>query len=101
LIGPSDLSRSLGIPAQFRHPEFDRAVRTILRKAREHNVGAGIHFWEGIDQEIAWSRAGANLIMHSADITLIKQHLKCELDQLRSALGGSIRPAGEQETPAV
>src|SRR6266852_80559 len=63
LIGPHDLSCSLGIPEQYRHPRFDEAVRTIFKKARAHNVGAGIHFWEGTEQEVTWSRAGANLIM--------------------------------------
>src|SRR6185369_5208339 len=45
LIGPHDLSCSLGIPEQYGHPRFDEAVRTIYRIAREHHVGAGIHFW--------------------------------------------------------
>jgi 2-keto-3-deoxy-L-rhamnonate aldolase RhmA len=42
LIGPHDLSCSLGIPEQYTHPRFDEAVRTIFRIAREHGVGAGI-----------------------------------------------------------
>src|SRR5262245_53674007 len=58
LIGPHDLSCSLGIPEKYDHPKFDEAVRTIFRVARKHNVGAGIHFWTNIDQEIAWAKAG-------------------------------------------
>jgi 4-hydroxy-2-oxoheptanedioate aldolase len=34
LIGPHDLSCSLGIPEQYRHPRFQEAVYAILRKAR-------------------------------------------------------------------
>src|SRR5262249_536207 len=34
LIGPHDLSCSLGVPEQYRHPKFDQAVREILQKAR-------------------------------------------------------------------
>jgi len=94
LIGPHDLSCSLGIPEQYRHPRLDEAVRTIFKKARAHNVGAGIHFWEGIEQEVTWSRAGANLIMHSSDLSLLGQHWKQDLDQLRSALGDARKPAG-------
>src|ERR1700733_5116362 len=45
LIGPHDLSCSLGIPEQYGHARFDEAVKTIFRIAREHDVGAGIHFW--------------------------------------------------------
>src|SRR5262249_58793401 len=58
LIGPHDLSCSLGIPEQYGHPRFAEAVRTIFETARAHRVGAGIHYWEGLEQEIAWARAG-------------------------------------------
>ena len=87
LIGPHDLSCSLGIPEQYDHPRFDEAVRTIFQIARHHNVGAGIHYWEGIDKEVEWSGAGGNLIMHSADITLFQKQLKADMNELRTKLG--------------
>jgi 2-keto-3-deoxy-L-rhamnonate aldolase RhmA len=90
LIGPHDLSCSLGIPEQYDHPRFDEAVRTIFTKARKHNVGAGIHFWLSIAQEIEWAAsAGANLIMHSADLALFSEYLKLDLNHLREVLGDS------------
>ena len=94
LIGPHDLSVSLGIPEQYTHPRFDEAVRTILRKAREKDIGAGIHFSTGIEQEIAWARAGANLIMHGGDITLFRDAFRADRERFRSALGET---AGEGE----
>jgi 2-keto-3-deoxy-L-rhamnonate aldolase RhmA len=87
LIGPHDLSCSLGIAEQYRHERFEAAVREIIRRARAAGVGAGIHFWAGIDQEIAWAQAGANLIMHSSDLTLFSQGLKRDLAEMRQALG--------------
>ena len=86
LIGPHDLSCSLGIPEQYNHPRFDEAVRTIFRIAREHGVGAGIHFWLGLEQEIAWSKAGGNLVMHSSDLFAFSRTLKTEIEQLRKSL---------------
>lgn len=86
LIGPHDLSCSLGIPERYDHPRFDEAVRTIFRIAREHRVGAGIHFWIDMDQEIAWAKAGGNLIMHSSDQFAFGRTLKNELEHLRKAL---------------
>src|SRR5262249_45443362 len=68
LIGPHDLSCSLGIPERYDHPRFDQAVRTIFRIAREHHVGAGIHYWLGAEQEVTWPTPGANLVMHSSDL---------------------------------
>ena len=87
LIGPHDLSCNLGVPEQYDHPRFDEAVRTIFRIAREHGVGAGIHFWLGLEQEITWSKAGGNLVMHSSDVATFSRTLKNEVAQLRQALG--------------
>jgi 4-hydroxy-2-oxoheptanedioate aldolase len=86
LIGPHDLSCSLGIPEQYSHPRFDEAVRTIFRVAREHGLGAGIHYWLGLEQEITWARAGGNLVMHSSDLAAFSRTLAAEIEQLRKAL---------------
>jgi len=87
LIGPHDLSCSLGIPEQYNHPRFDEAVRTIFRIARQHNVGAGIHYWLGLEQEVTWAKAGGNLVMHSSDLATFSRTLKSDIEHLRQALG--------------
>ena len=89
LIGPHDLSVSLGIPEKYGDPLFDRAVREIYRKARKKGVGAGIHFfWEGLDLEIEWAKAGGNLVIHSADYLIFEETLRKDLNKIREALGG-------------
>lgn len=87
LIGPHDLSCSLGIPEQYAHARFDEAVHTVFRIARAAGIGAGIHFWDDPDREIAWSRAGGNLVMHSSDMAMYRATLKNEIADLRAALG--------------
>jgi 4-hydroxy-2-oxoheptanedioate aldolase len=87
LIGPHDLSCSLGIPEQYAHPKFREAVRSIFRKARAAGVGAGIHFWGDLELEADFVRDGANLLIHSADISLFQKHLQLELAGLKRALG--------------
>ncbi|TBL78984.1 HpcH/HpaI aldolase family protein [Paenibacillus thalictri] len=90
LIGPHDLSCSLGVPEQYRHPVFDRAVRTILGKARAAGIGAGLHYWAGMDQQIAWAKdAGMNMIVHKADIISFIEQMGKEIGELKAALGGS------------
>jgi 4-hydroxy-2-oxoheptanedioate aldolase len=95
LIGPHDLSCSLGIPEQYDHPRFNEAVLEIFKVARDHNVGAGIHFWLGIEQEIQWARGGGNLIMHSSDLSLVGQNLTRDLAQMRAELGDAVKVDGE------
>lgn len=101
LIGPHDLSCSLGIPEQYSHPRFIDAVKTIFQKARAHNCGAGLHWWKGVHSEMAWAQAGANLMMHSTDVTLVTQHLQRELAELKQALGESGSSVVPQDSESV
>ncbi len=87
LVGPHDLSCSLGVPEQWEHPKFLAACETIFRKARAANVGAGIHFWGGVEQQTRFLKFGANMLIHSADISLFQKHLRLELDAIRAAAG--------------
>jgi 2-dehydro-3-deoxyglucarate aldolase len=43
LIGPYDLSASLGFTAQFDHPDFKAAMNRISVLAKEANIPAGVH----------------------------------------------------------
>jgi 2-keto-3-deoxy-L-rhamnonate aldolase RhmA len=96
LIGPHDLSSSLGIPERYDAPEFDAAVRTIAHRARARGVGAGIHCWMGVQHEIAWAQAGLNFFIHSADITAMKEKLTADVRELRMALGDAPSSAKTQ-----
>lgn len=87
LIGPHDLSCSLGVPERYEHPAFLTACETIFRRARAAGVGAGIHFWGGVEQQIDLLQRGANLLVHSADISLFQKHLRAELGLIRQAIG--------------
>jgi 4-hydroxy-2-oxoheptanedioate aldolase len=87
LIGPHDLSCSLGIPEQYDHPDFLDACETIFSKARTAGVGAGIHFWGAVDQQTRLLKLGANMLIHSADVSLFQKHLQTELSAIRTAAG--------------
>lgn len=91
-IGPHDLSTSLGVPEQYTHPRFVEAVDTIITRARAAGVGAGIHFWDSIEQEIRWANLGANLIMHSADTFLFARQLRADIARFRAELGDEAAP---------
>jgi 2-keto-3-deoxy-L-rhamnonate aldolase RhmA len=85
LIGPHDLSCSLGIPEQWEHPEQEKAIRQIITSARAHHKGIGIHH-NFMHQEIEWVKAGANLVMHSSDISAFSRMLTHEFKAIREAI---------------
>ncbi len=84
LVGPHDLSCSLGFPEQYDHPDFQAAIRTIISKSRGAGVGIGIHH-NFAHHEIEWVKAGANLVMHSSDISAFNRALTAEFKQIREA----------------
>ena len=88
LVGPHDLTCSLGIPEQYDHPLFKESIEFIIRKSREAGVGVGVHTWEevGFDNELDWARKGANLIMHSNDLSIFTHAISGHLNLLRQEL---------------
>ena len=43
MVGPYDLSASMGLTGQFDHPEFAAALTRITDACREHGVASGLH----------------------------------------------------------
>jgi 4-hydroxy-2-oxoheptanedioate aldolase len=86
IIGPHDLSISLGLPEQYRDPRFEDAVRQIISKVREKGLSVGIHFSQEAEFQIKWAKAGANIILHSSDLALFQQRLKEDIKAIRHAL---------------
>ncbi|HIG30070.1 MAG TPA: aldolase [Verrucomicrobiales bacterium] len=101
LIGPHDLSCSLGIPEQYGHPDFLKAVETILSRARSKGVGAGIHWWGSIDEHMRFINMGANLIVHKADVIFFKDGINNELGELRERLGIKGADKGKEDSEAI
>jgi len=43
MVGPYDLSGSMGITAQFDHPDFINTMDAIYKKAKQHAIPMGLH----------------------------------------------------------
>lgn len=98
LVGPHDMTCNIGIAEQYQHPEFERVVSELITKARAANIGVGTHFfWDTIEQEIAWAKAGANLMLHSGDISLFSKALSADIALLKDAVGDAPHAAGGEE----
>jgi 2-keto-3-deoxy-L-rhamnonate aldolase RhmA len=72
IIGPYDLSCSMGIPGQFEHPAFVSAMTRILEAGHRLGVPAGLHIVEPDAERLAESlRQGYRFIAYSVDIRLL------------------------------
>lgn len=83
-IGPYDLTASMGLTAQFDHPDYLAARATILAACRRHAVAPGIHV---VAPDVAEVRAriaeGFRFIGYSLDITMLSTRCAESLASLR------------------
>ncbi|NOY58495.1 MAG: aldolase [Calditrichaeota bacterium] len=96
IIGPHDLSCSMGLPEQYHNPDFEAALQSIVTKVREKGLAVGVHFSETPDLQVRWAKAGVNIIMHSSDISIFSQALQRDIAEIRRALGEDGFEAGEK-----
>jgi 2-dehydro-3-deoxyglucarate aldolase/4-hydroxy-2-oxoheptanedioate aldolase len=67
LIGPGDLSISLGVPGQFDHPEFVAAVETIRERCERAGIAPGMHM-RSLELAKKWRGRGLRLFSCNSDI---------------------------------
>jgi len=75
-VGPYDLTASMGITAQFDHPDLEAAMRTILKSCQRHGVVPGVHVVQpDVAEVVKRYEEGYRLIAYSLDITML--HRAC------------------------
>ncbi len=95
IVGPHDLSCSLGEPENYTSERFSAAIQEILSKTRGRGLIAGVHFMNCGPTSLAaeWMKWGCNLLVHHADIVLAARGLAEQLNELRTTFGDT--PTGE------
>ena len=72
IVGPYDLSGSLGIPGDFQHADFQSAMSEISSLSAELGIPGGVHVVEPDTEEVLTRmREGYRLIAYSVDIRLL------------------------------
>ena len=67
LIGPADLSISLGLAGQFDHPDFIAAVEKIRDRCDSVGITPGMHL-RNLDMARRWRNSGLRLLSCNSDI---------------------------------
>ncbi len=90
MVGPYDLSASMGLAGQLDHPDVLDALDRIAAAARARNIPAGLHVVRpSPDELLAKVAAGYRLLAYSVDFLLLGETCRRDLRQLRSALDAS------------
>lgn len=86
-IGPYDLTASMGITAQFDHPDYLAARAKILAACQRHQVVAGIHVVQpDTDELVQCATEGYRLLAYSLDITMLIKSATAGVTRLRDFL---------------
>ena len=84
IIGPYDLSGSLGVPGQFDHPEMLKALNRMKEVSEKLNTLSGFHVIplevEALQEKI---REGYKFIAHSLDILFLGDGCRNSLKAIR------------------
>ena len=84
IIGPYDLSCSMGIPGEFNNPKFKQVVESIISISNEMNAVSGLHVVEPdllkLDEAI---KIGHKFIAYSVDIRMLAVMAKSGVDRIK------------------
>ena len=87
IIGPYDLSGSLGVPGQFDHPEMLKALNRVKDVSEKMNALSGFHVIppevEAFQEKV---REGYKFIAHSLDILFLGNGCRDSLKNIRKFL---------------
>ena len=87
IIGPYDLSGSLGVPGQFDHPEMLKALNRVKDVSAKMNALSGFHVIppevEAFQEKV---REGYKFIAHSLDILFLGNGCRDSLKNIRKFL---------------
>jgi len=90
IIGPYDLSGSLGVPGQFDHPEMVKALNRVKDVSEKMNALSGFHVIppevEAFQEKI---RDGYKFIAHSLDILFLGNGCRNSLKTIRKNINAT------------
>lgn len=87
LVGPVDLSISLGVPGEMDHPLVQGAIQDVVDACARHGIASGGHLSaEALEH---WWRRGMQMLMCNADLGMLYVGCRQTAAQLRAFLGES------------
>jgi 2-dehydro-3-deoxyglucarate aldolase len=89
LVGPYDLSASMGVTGRFDHPDMVKATALILDRARAHRIVPGVHVIQPDIHEVTKRhQEGYRFIAYSLDITMLSSRCSHDLKAIHAHLAG-------------
>lgn len=84
MVGPTDLSVSLGIPGQFDHPTQIEVIERFIKQCDRHKVVPGIHC-RNVEQAKSWLARGMRFIGSGSEQGMLIEKSRQVVAELQSA----------------
>ena len=90
IIGPQDLSISLGHPGDHHHPKLMEAVKRVVDACEKCGVASGLHT-ANMEDMLFWARSGMRMLTFSSDSALLQSAASHAVGEIRTAIGGTTK----------
>ncbi len=99
-VGHFDLTCSMGIPAQFDHPDYTAALKKVLKAGKREGKGLG-RLVGDVASGVALAQEGWDLICYGGDVWLYQAAIRQGIDGIRSGFADGTKAAkkGGKEKP--
>ena len=87
IIGPYDLSGSLGYPGEYNRKDVKRGIDKVLRVCRENNVPSGFHVIESNPEKLKERiNQGCTFLAYSLDFFFLGDSVRSGMSELKEDL---------------
>ncbi len=83
VMGPNDLSLSLGVPGQMDHPLLIEHIDKVIAACQRHGLVSGTHIGD-LEALKGWIRKGMRLITYSSEVNFIIKTAQAAIQELRT-----------------
>ena len=88
LIGPNDLSISLGVPGDEDNPIMVEAIQKVVDACERHGVVSGIHLGD-MKRLLFWKEKGMRFLMYSTDAKFLLSSASASVKEIRRMMQSS------------
>jgi 2-keto-3-deoxy-L-rhamnonate aldolase RhmA len=101
IIGPADLSISLGVPMEWHHPKMRKAIQHVIQACARQKVASGIHYGSpAVLKELADD--GMTLLLCSTPVAMFMERSAQVAAEMAAICGREVRqPQNDVEGPGV
>jgi 2-keto-3-deoxy-L-rhamnonate aldolase RhmA len=84
LIGPNDLSISMGLPGQMDHPDVQAAIRRTIELCQRYDVFPAIHMGN-LEMAVYWASQGMRMVSSGSEVSFINRAGQAVVKSIQSA----------------